>query len=121
MYYKINKYLGSKSAILHIADDNGETTALLALQQPQRKIFTYIANEEKRDVAKANYINRTRSITYISSIEDRAYDIIIADADNTIPVYKANRIVIIKDVGEEPISGFEVEVKGEGFIILRKI
>ena len=121
VYYKINKYLGSKSAILHIADDNGETTALLALQQPQRKIFTYIANEEKRDVAKANYINRTRSITYISSIEDRAYDIIIADADNTIPVYKANRIVIIKDVGEEPISGFEVEVKGEGFIILRKI
>lgn len=122
VYYKINKYLGSKSAILHIADDTGETTALLALQQPQRKIFTYIANEEKRDVAKANYINRARSITYISSIEeDRAYDVIIADADNTIPVDKANRIVMIKDVEEEPISGFEVEVKGEGFIILRKI
>ena len=122
LYHEVDKYVGSKANILHITDDYGETTALLALQQPQRKIFTYIANEEKRDVAKTNYINKIRTIKYISNFkEERNYDIVIAHAANAnmIPTVSA-RVIIIGDFEKEVISGFEVEVKGSGFIILRR-
>jgi 1-acyl-sn-glycerol-3-phosphate acyltransferase len=43
-YYELNKHIPEKASILRLADDYGQWDALLALQQPQRKISGFIAD-----------------------------------------------------------------------------
>src|SRR5690606_14038303 len=47
LYYIFNNYTGEKSTVLQLAEDYGETAALLALQQPGRKIYCCINDDEK--------------------------------------------------------------------------
>ena len=126
-YKKLDSHIGPKSFILHIADNYGETSLLLALQEPQRKIYTYIADEEKRAVAKTNYINSKREIKYPDSeeaIENISYSVIIADNEITniagSILEAAERIVFIKPTGIQYPGGFEVEHEEDGFVIVRK-
>lgn len=65
VYHELNKHIPKDSNILHIADDFGQKDILLTLQQAGRKIFTLIKDEEKREIAKQNYIVKRRKISYI--------------------------------------------------------
>jgi 1-acyl-sn-glycerol-3-phosphate acyltransferase len=127
-YHKINPFIGAKSTVLHIADDYGETWLLLVLQQPQRKIYSFIADEEKRDVAKTNYINKIRGIKYLDSLEEAKninYTVILAGAnEDNVPdalFKKAEYIILTTGVTAVNYEGFETEAKDEGFVILRRI
>lgn len=77
--YRLNTHIGAKAKIVHIADDHGELDVLLALQEPQRKLFTVIRNREKRDVAGTNYITRKRSIVYTDALPESGsgYDVLL--------------------------------------------
>ncbi|PZR15594.1 MAG: glycerol acyltransferase [Flavobacterium psychrophilum] len=125
-YKKLDIHIGAKSSILHIADDHGETAALLALQEPQRKIYAYIADDEKRDVAKTNYINKKREITYPDTLKDTKgikYKIVIAETGTEIPdgiAEKAEFIVLMKPFENEYPEGFRLECEDEGFVTLVK-
>jgi 1-acyl-sn-glycerol-3-phosphate acyltransferase len=65
VYHELNKHIPKDSNILHIADDFGQKDTLLTLQQAGRKIFTIIKDEEKKEIAKQNYIVKRRKISYI--------------------------------------------------------
>jgi 1-acyl-sn-glycerol-3-phosphate acyltransferase len=65
VYHELNKHIPKDSNILHIADDFGQKDILLTLQQAGRKIFTIIKDEEKKEIAKQNYIVKRRKISYI--------------------------------------------------------
>ncbi len=125
LYYKMDKHIGAKAKILLLADDHGETAALLTLQQPQRKVYTYVDNKEKRDVAQTNYINRKRSISYLLDVEeakDMAFDVIIAQSPVThLPAQKAKYIIFTNRFDITDYPEFVEEVKEDGFTILRKI
>ncbi|WP_278019968.1 lysophospholipid acyltransferase family protein [Flavobacterium ginsengisoli] len=46
-YYSLNKHVQPKAKILHLGSDYGQLDVLLALHEPQRKIFSFINDEEK--------------------------------------------------------------------------
>lgn len=127
LYYTIDNYVGAKSTILHVTDDHGETSALLALQQPLRKIYTYIANQEKRDIAKTNYINKKRSIHYLQNINEAAsvnYTVVIVDAAyeiDMVVLQKAQYLVLTNTFGIKSYNGFETKFEGNTFVLLSKL
>jgi 1-acyl-sn-glycerol-3-phosphate acyltransferase len=128
LYYHINKYIGAKASVLHIANDSGETTVLLSLQQVQRKIMSYIPDEEKRDIALTNYINKKRSIKYIDTISAAAntlFDVILM-ADNTVVIPEqvlrnTNCVILAGNLVEQSrYPEFSATHEEVGFIVLRR-
>ncbi|WP_292010136.1 MMPL family transporter [Chryseobacterium sp.] len=65
VYFELNKHISNDASILHIADDYGQKDVLLSMYQASRKIFSVIKDHEKQEIAKNNYIVKTRKITYI--------------------------------------------------------
>lgn len=125
LMYRINKHIDPKATILHIGNDYGETDVLLALQEPQRKIFGFISNDERRDIAVTNYIKRKRGIVYPDSLvqlENRAFDVIlVTDANAALDAGLLSRAKCVFLAGGIPVPhGFTITTEGEGFVILRK-
>jgi 1-acyl-sn-glycerol-3-phosphate acyltransferase len=84
-YHRLNKHLSTKAKILHLSNDYGQLDLLLALQEPQRKIYSYNADQEKQEVAKTNYIVRKRKITYLENLESalqNQYDAVLISNEN---------------------------------------
>jgi len=125
-YYELNKHIPEKASILRLADDYGQWDALLALQQPQRKISGFIADGKKRAVAKMNYIARKRHIEYLDEISSGAkYDILlITGADNIPDIADVSECIILLDVPQHEkgllASGFEIEHQAEKFVVLKR-
>ena len=126
-YHKLNRYIDKKAVVLQIADDYGETAALLALQEAQRKIYTYIADDDKRDVAGTNYINKKRNIRHLAQSDDalsKGYTVLLISNDETQVnenlTGRAQRIIIMNAAKRGKVyNDFETEHEDEGFIILR--
>ncbi|MCX8534493.1 MMPL family transporter [Chryseobacterium luquanense] len=66
-YFELNKHIPKDATVFHIANDFGQKDILLTLQQAGRKIFSLINDEEKRLVAKNNYLVQRRKIFYIEN------------------------------------------------------
>lgn len=125
-YHELNKQIGEKASILRLADDYGQWDALLALQQPQRKISSFIADEKKRSVAKMNYIARKRHIEYLEEIRVGAkYDILLITGADNIPDIAdvSNRLIVLDAPQHEKgvlASGFEIEHRGDKFVVFKR-
>ncbi len=97
-YYQLNKYLSSKAKILHIANDFGQLDVLLSLQESQRNITSFIADNEKRSVAKTNHYLKKRSISYVddlSTIYQNKYEVVLISAINA--EIDLNKMNIVSD------------------------
>lgn len=84
-YYRLNKHLSAKAKILHLANDYGQLDVLLSLQEPQRKVVSFIADEEKLAVAKTNYFLKKRKISYLDHLElslENQYDAVLISDEN---------------------------------------
>lgn len=81
LYYRLDKHIDPKAKILHVADDHGELDVLLALQQSLRRIDSYIANPEKRRIARTNHLLKKRDINYIETPAKR-YELALLSAGN---------------------------------------
>ncbi len=125
-YHELNKQIGEKASILRLADDYGQWDALLALQQPQRRISSFIADEKKRAVAKMNYIARKRHIEYLEEIRVGAkYDILlITGADNIPDIADVSDRIIVLDAPQHEKGllalGFEIEHQGSYFVAFKR-
>lgn len=80
VYHQLNPLIPPKAKVFHIAGDYGQLDVLLALQQSQRSITSFIRDPEKRSVAKTNYLLKKRDISYTDSLPadtaDR-YDVLL--------------------------------------------
>ena len=114
LYHRLNAMIGIKANILHIASDYGQLDVLLTLQQPQRKVTGWIADEEKRAVAKTNYFLQKRSIRYLESCDEidlEKYDVLlISDQDFNSEIAPQTQTVILIDV-----PGFEAKFSDSNF------
>ncbi len=70
VYFELNKHIPKDANILHIADDLGQKDVLLTLQQPGRTVFSFIKNNEKRQIAGQNYLVKRRKINYIEATDE---------------------------------------------------
>ncbi len=91
-YYRLNQYISAKAKIAHLSNDYGQLDLLLALQEPQRKIYSYNNDEEKREISKTNYIVKKRKIFYPENLEtllENQFDIVlISDESYTNAIEK---------------------------------
>lgn len=91
VYFELNKHIPKNASILHMADDFGQKDILLTLYQAERRIFSFIKDEERRATAKQTYLVKKRKLKYISSIPeiDKKIDILlISDQDFDISTLK---------------------------------
>ena len=128
-YYHLNRHISAKAKILHLANDYGQLDVLLALQEPQRKIDSYISDQEKRDVAKTNYIAKKRKISYPDQLEsavESQYDVILIsdeDFDHFSKITNASSVILMGSYRLKNTitdSGFECILEENNIIILKK-
>lgn len=82
-FYDVNKLVSPKARILHLADDHGEGDLLLVLQEPTRKVYSFIENEEKRNVAKNNFTVKNRNLIYLDELSvNPQYDTLIISSQS---------------------------------------
>jgi hypothetical protein len=93
LYHKLNTFISEKAKILHFANDYGQCDILLLLQQSQREITSFIADEEKRGVAKTNYLIKKRKLNYIDNFET-----ILQNKYNVVLFSDKNSNVEMKDI-----------------------
>ncbi|MBK0369542.1 1-acyl-sn-glycerol-3-phosphate acyltransferase [Flavobacterium agrisoli] len=128
-YYLLNQYLSAKAKILHLANDYGQLDVLLALQEPQRKIVSFINDEEKRAVAKTNYSAKKRKITYLEKLElplENHYDAVLISSESyqeeikkIIPV--ASSIILVNCSRlKNQLTDFEIVAEENALIVLKK-
>ncbi len=131
IYYHLNKHISAKAKILHLANDYGQLDVLLALQQPQRKIYSYNSDEEKTSVAKNNYFVTKRKIYYQENLEtaiQNQYDVILISEENYNNdiekiVYTSCNIILVncQSLKTTLINlGFECVLEENSIVILKK-
>lgn len=130
-YFVLGKQLSAKAKILHLANDYGQLDVLLALQEPQRKIHSYLHEEENRDVAKINYIVGKRKITYLENLDtilENQYDaVLISDEKYEREIEKIGALtsnVILIDCSrlKNTITnfGFDCILEENGLMLFKK-
>ncbi len=94
IYYLLWKELGDKETIFHLTNDYGQWDALLTLQQPNRKIISYIEDSKKLNVASANYIVQKRALNYIDTPlkVDLSWDTLLI-SELTIEIQVLNKLL----------------------------
>lgn len=71
IYRTILESIGEKDKIIHLSEDQGQLDLLLALDSIDRKIYSYIENNEVRAILKNNYIAHQYSkITVVDSVNE---------------------------------------------------
>ena len=69
LYDQLRFIIPQKCKMLHVSNDYGELDILLKYQSNERKIQSYICNEERRVIAKNNFIGRDHKVDYIDTLE----------------------------------------------------
>ena len=90
LYFELNLQINDDAKILHLANDYGQTDFLLTIQQPKRKLQSFIFDEEYRAIASTNYLTKKRAISYLNSISE------IDSRYTTLVVSEANKEFIEK-------------------------
>ncbi|WP_228441384.1 MMPL family transporter [Chryseobacterium phosphatilyticum] len=84
VYFELNKHIPNDVNILHIGDDFGQKDALLTLYQASRKIFSWIRDDNKREIAAQSYLVKKRKIHYIKerSEVNKNIDVLLISDDH---------------------------------------
>jgi hypothetical protein len=130
LYYKLNPVISPKAKTLHLANDYGQLDVLLSLQESQRKIDSFIADEEKRAVAKTNYIVRKRAIHYLETrgeFENNSYEVVLISDKNQVVDTEicqlANTVILVNSSNLKvaiTAFGFDIDTESDNLIVLKK-
>lgn len=130
LYFKLNVLISPKAKIIHFANDYGQLDVLLSLQESQRKMDSFIADEEKRAVAKTNYIVQKRIIHYLETrqeFKNSDYEVVLIsdkNCENWTEICKLTNTVILvnsSNLKEEIIAlSFDIDIENENLIVLKK-
>lgn len=84
VYFELNKHIPKDASILHIADDFGQKDILLTLYQAERRIFSFIKNDERRQTARQTYLVKRRKLNYINTFSeiDKNIDVLLVSDQN---------------------------------------
>lgn len=129
-YYNLNKYIDSKAKVLHLTNDYGQLDVLLTLQEPQRKVFSFINDEEKLAVAKTNYFLKKRKIFYsdpLDSAFENQHEILLISDESYVAAFEkiilSSAIILINcpDLKTKLIAaGFEITAEENAITVLKK-
>jgi 1-acyl-sn-glycerol-3-phosphate acyltransferase len=130
LYYKLNSVISPKAKMLHLANDYGQLDVLVSLQESQRKIDSFIADDQKRAVAKTNYILQKRIIHYLENIQEfetNKYDVVLISDKNceirTEICQLTNTIILVNSSNLKDTLlelDFEIYMESKNLFVLKK-
>jgi 1-acyl-sn-glycerol-3-phosphate acyltransferase len=129
IYFNVNEDITPSARVLHFGDDFGQLDVLLTLQQARRKIQSYCIDEEKRSVAKTNYLVRKRDICYPDELPEISnFDILLISAKIVESVMidyisKASKIILLNHFELKEVilnTGFSIVKEEPTKIVLIK-
>lgn len=124
VYYQLNSLLTKNEKIVHIANDYGQLDFLLVMQQASRQLQTYIADEEKRGIARTNYVIQVRKLIYVDDLDafSEKYSTLLVSktqVPENIPDFVTKIIVVLAK--EVQIKGFNRVNEGESIQVFKRI
>ena len=128
LYDQLRFVIPLKCKLLHIANDYGALDILLKYQSNERKIQSYICDEQKRLIAKNNFVGRDHKIDYIDVLEEsKPAEVLLVTTAQKEDAKKSsfdafNMVVVFDHVQENielPIAQFEREERN-GITIWRR-
>ncbi|WP_413510949.1 1-acyl-sn-glycerol-3-phosphate acyltransferase [Myroides odoratus] len=127
LYFEVNKHLGIDETIFHIADDYGQLNTLLTLRQSKRKIYGYVEDIERRDIANNLYIVKRRKIKYVEALEPQKKGDTLLVSRANFSLTEAckmayNKIVVVKklEVLLEEYEGFSKTYEDNYVVVWNK-
>jgi len=101
-YHALNTFFTTDEVIVHWAADYGELDYLLLLQQSSRKIYSYIANEEKRQIAKFNYLKMRLHLQFTDSLGGQGNTLLVSkplppEAIELEQIVRFSKIVLLQN------------------------
>lgn len=131
IYYQLNKVIADDAKILHLGNDFGQIDFMLTIQEPKRRIQSYISDIEKREVATTNYLVKRREIKYLESVasNDGKYSVLLVSEANKVQFENLvlsstlNKIVIVSNFECRKYFeklGFKSEVENQNILVLVK-
>ncbi|MFD2542760.1 MMPL family transporter [Lacinutrix gracilariae] len=135
IYKTILDVVDEKASIVHLSKDAGQLDFLLALDRPDRKIYTYITDQEESIIVKNSYIANTHykivvSNTIEETLENKANVAIInleglSEKEIKNMANTANLFILLKDCRNLYTDilkslGFKLEIENDTLSILKK-
>ncbi|EHQ42535.1 1-acyl-sn-glycerol-3-phosphate acyltransferase [Myroides odoratus] len=127
-YFEVNQHLPAEGGIHHIADDYGQLNMLLTLQQSKRKIYSYIADKEHREVANTLYIVKKRKIHYGDTLEvqSKCETLLVSSVNTTLTtdfIAHYQTIIVLKKAGVllETYEGFTKITENNYVVVWNKV
>ncbi len=123
-YHQLNFHLPIDTTIFRIGNDLGELDFLLLMQQAKRKVFTFITDQEKRAIAKTNYLTKKRFIRYVDKCEiPENVNFLILDNESQLTEIPNHilEIIIMKSIENQTnFPDFTLKLENEYFRILKR-
>ncbi|MGL5233898.1 MAG: 1-acyl-sn-glycerol-3-phosphate acyltransferase [Empedobacter falsenii] len=127
VYHQLNNTFTKDEKIVHFSNDFGQIDFLLLMQQANRKIITFVKEEEKREIAATNYITKIRSLEYHSHF-DVIYEyktlLISTDIENIYQetINQFEKIVVLKNrnIDESLFTSFAQQTETNEYTIYTK-
>ena len=136
LYSTILKSVGEKDKLIHISQDKGQLDLLLALDAIDRKIFTYIENNDPRVILKNNYLthqySKIRVLDTVHELVEEQANVFILNSEtmnlaqikNAI-TDKINTLILLKSLREDVVEhaqekGFSTAIKAHNYILLKR-
>ncbi|WP_313094978.1 1-acyl-sn-glycerol-3-phosphate acyltransferase, partial [Empedobacter sp.] len=127
VYHQLNNAFTKDEKIVHFSNDFGQIDFLLLMQQANRKIITFVKEEEKREIAATNYITKIRSLEYRSDldvIDDYKTLLISTDIENIYQetINQFEKIVVLKNrnIDESLFTSFAQQTETNEYTIYTK-
>jgi 1-acyl-sn-glycerol-3-phosphate acyltransferase len=107
-YFKIISELSKTGSMLHISEDFGQLDFLLALDGPDRKIFSVIEDEKTREILQNSYmIHNYNKLQFVDSINESIFNSVetlilsskgkIAELPNYLTENSFKTVVLLKE------------------------
>ncbi|MGV0928294.1 MMPL family transporter [Empedobacter sp.] len=127
VYHQLNNAFTKDERIVHFSNDFGQIDFLLLMQQFNRKIITFVKEEEKREVAGTNYIIKIRSLEYrpnFDVIDEYMTLLISTDIENIYQetINQFEKIVVLKNrnIDESLFTSFAQQTETNEYTIYTK-
>ncbi len=127
VYHQLNNAFTKDEKIVHFSNDFGQIDFLLLMQQANRKIITFVKEEEKREVAETNYITKIRSLEYrpnFDVIDEYKTLLISTDIENIYQetINQFEKIVVLKNrnIDESLFTSFVQQTETNEYTVYTK-
>ena len=127
VYHQLNNAFTKDERIVHFSNDFGQIDFLLLMQQFNRKIITFVKEEEKREVAGTNYIIKIRSLEYrpnFDVIDEYKTLLISTDIENIYQetINQFVKIVVLKNrnINESLFTSFAQQTETNEYTVYTK-